>query len=187
MENQEANQSKIEQIVFTKGKSFVYVPELVNDLTQNDCQVLSGQLMFLSADDVRMHYAHVAGEEWFPKTLSFYAEHPVFIMDVYGSNEAVKSVVGEETDPHACALFSFRAQKGNDLTDNAAHRTGKKKEAPIEVDRFFGPEGIVTRFRKDPLAQLVFQYRMFEYLKKYPEVVTQLEKVYKCFGNILFL
>lgn len=185
MENLEANQSKIELIVFTKGKSFVYVPELVNDLVQNDCQVLSGQLMFLSADDVRIHYAHVAGEEWFPKTtLPFYAEHPVFVMDVYGSIEAVKSIVGQKTDPRDCALFSYRAQHGNDLTDNAAHRTGEKGEAPIEVDRFFGPEGIVTRFRKDPLAQLVFQYRMFEYLKKYPEVVTQLWKVYKCFGNI---
>jgi len=157
---------KIEQVVFTKGKSFIYVSELVKDLADHDCQVLDSQFMFLSADDVRLHYAHVVDESFFPKMLQFYAEHPVFIMKVYGDNEAVKSVVGQETDPHACELFSFRAQHGNDLTDNAAHRTGGEKDAVKEVERFFGNEGIVTRFRQNPEAQLEFYNRMVEYAQK---------------------
>ena len=165
MENPEAvkQNEKVELLVFTKGKAFQFVPELVRDLAEHDCQVLDSQFMFLTEDDVRQHYAHVVDSEFFPGMLQFYAKHPVFIMKIFGTIEDVKTVVGKETHPQSCALFSFRAQHGTDKTDNAAHRSGDENDAAVEVERFFGPNGIVTRFRRDPEAQLEFFNKMVEY------------------------
>lgn len=154
---------KIELLVFTKGKAFIYVPELVKNLAEHDCQVRDSQFMFLSEDDVRRHYAHVVNSDFFPGMLKLYAEHPVFIMKVYGTIEDVKSVVGKKTNPLACETMSFRAQYGNDMTDNAAHRSGDQNDAALEIERFFGPKGIVTLFRQNPEAQLEFFDKMVEY------------------------
>lgn len=166
MEKPVSQPKKIELIVFTKGKSFIFVPELVKDLADHGCEIVDSEFMFLSENDVKTHYAHVAENSWFPQTLKFYAKHPVFILKVRGTVESVKAVVGQETDPHACELFSFRAQHGTDLTDNACHRSGDEDDAAKEVERFFGDEGIVTKFRKNPEARLEFFDRMVEYARE---------------------
>ena len=157
---------KIELLVFTKGKACIYVPELKKNLAECDCQVLDNEFMFLSENDVRQHYAHVVNEKFFPGMLQFYAEHPVFIMKIYGTIDDVKNVIGKETNPLACETMSFRALYGNDLTDNAAHRSGNEDDAKKEIDRFFGDDGIVTKFRRDPEARLEFMEKMVEYAAK---------------------
>ena len=187
MEKPVSQPKKIELIVFTKGKSFIFVPELVKDLADHGCEIIDSEFMFLSENDVKTHYAHVAENSWFPQTLKFYAKHPVFILKVRGTVESVKAVVGQETDPHACELFSFRAQHGTDLTDNACHRSGNEDDAAKEVERFFGDEGIVTKYRQNPEAQLEFYDRMVEYAKNVAWFSGAWSFILEDFGSPFFL
>ncbi|MBQ2600374.1 hypothetical protein II582_03240 [bacterium] len=169
MENPEdLKAKKVELLVFTKGSAFVYVSELVRDLESVGCQVRDSQFMFLTEDDVAKHYAHVVGRPFYPEIERLFKEHPVFIMKVYGTVENVKSVVGKETNPLSCETFSFRGQHGNDMTDNACHRSSSEEDAEKEVDLFFGDNGIVTKYRQNPVAQLEFYDRMVDYVLNAP-------------------
>lgn len=161
MENPEVKM--VDMLVFTKGKSFNFVSELVRDLDEHNCQVLDSQFMFLSADDVARHYAHVVDKPFYPEIFKLFSEHPVFLLKVHGTIEAVKSVVGKDTNPLSCETLSFRGQHGNDMTDNAAHRSSCEEDAKKEVEMFFGKDGVVAKYRQNPEAQLEFYNKMVEY------------------------
>ena len=163
---EEKTAKKTEVLVFTKGTAFLHVGELCAEIVSKGYHIVDSELMFLPDDVVRQHYAHVVDEPFFPEILNLFREHPVFLMKVCGTVDGIKSVVGKETDPLSCELFSFRSQRGKDKTDNAAHRSGSEEDAKKEIAFFFGKNGVVANYRRSPMAKIGFYNKLAAYTMK---------------------
>jgi len=66
----------------------------------------------------------------------------------------VLKVVGEFTDPAKCNLNSFRKKYGENMTYNVCHRSGSEEDAADEYERFWGKDGFIQQFRRNPLKRL---------------------------------
>lgn len=150
------------KVVFTKGDSFHYVGELVQSLKEHKCKLLDCQLLYLTGNQVAEHYPLIVDKPFYPQVAAIYEVYPVFVLCVKGRLKNIRKVTGLFTDPAKCAPGSFRKKHGIDIGNNACHRTGSIWECWREVRRFFGKkfwffgkDGFVTLYRRNPEQWLV--------------------------------
>jgi nucleoside diphosphate kinase len=156
-------------IVFTKGENFLNAIELKESLEKAGCKVLTSLCFFMRPEEVCAHYPHIVGESFFPETQKTFHDYPIYFMEVRGNCNTIIKVIGTETNADECAEGTFRKKHGHGY-ENAAHRTGKRRERPAEWRRFLGKNGIVTKYRKDIQRQSEDHIRMAEVLLKMGKV-----------------
>lgn len=139
--------------VFTKGKAFLHADELISSLKKAGCEILDNELFFLTEEETRIHYSEITEKPFFSELLGIFKEYPIFAIRVEGDLERIKNVVGEETDPRKCNRNSIRGRYGIDKTNNAAHRTATSEDEIREDENFWGKNGFVAEFRKNPLRR----------------------------------
>ena len=153
-------------VVFTKDENFVKASELQGMLERGGCKVITGQLMYLSREEVIEHYPHIKDKSFFPETQKQYEDYPVYVFLVRGRLKKILKIIGECTDPSLCNPNSFRKKYGKNKSHNVAHRTGLFKERFAEYRRFFGKYGFVTLYRKNTERWLSDQKKIAELLPK---------------------
>ena len=138
--------------VFTKGRDALeHVDALIEALREKGCIILDYAIMFLSESQCDNHYAHIVGKSFYGAVREMFSVCPSFFLLIEGELNDVMAVVGEVTDPSECAPGTFRNMYGKDKTHNGYHRSDEEG-APGDYSRFWGKDGYITEFRKDPLA-----------------------------------
>jgi nucleoside-diphosphate kinase len=141
--------------VFTKGlKALNLASALIEPLEENGCIILDSEIMFLAHEQCDIHYHHVVDKPFYGEVWKMFEECPSLFLLVEGDLETVLKVVGEFTDPAKCNLNSFRKKYGENMTYNVCHRSGSEEDAADEYERFWGKDGFIQQFRRNPLKRL---------------------------------
>ena len=141
--------------VFTKGpKALNHADALIESLEKSGCVILDSEVMFLGREQCDVHYHHVVDKPFYEEVWKMFQACPSLFLLVDGDLEKVLKVVGEFTDPAKCNLDSFRRKYGENMTYNVCHRSGSEEDAAEEYERFWGENGFINQFRKNPLKRL---------------------------------
>jgi nucleoside-diphosphate kinase len=107
--------------------------------------IIGVKLTRLTPALLREHYAHVAGQPFYPKFEKFMSSRPVIVMGLEGDNivQRARELLGP-TDSRKAAKGTIRGDFGTDTTVNAVHASDSEATAAIELARFFRPEELLA-------------------------------------------
>lgn len=115
------------------------IGRIIARIEQKNYKVTSLQMMNLSEEILREHYAHVADKPFFPEMVSYMTSGPVVAMIVEGENviQGVRILMGATKFEDALA-GTIRGDFATSTTENVIHGSDSPENAEIEIARFFG-------------------------------------------------
>lgn len=130
--------------------------DVVDTFHENGLEVTSIKCADLEKSQVKEHYAHLEGREFFDDLVNFMTSGSVMKMIVLGEDAVskVRQLIGPTnvTKAQEEAPYSIRAKYGNpDFGPaNAIHASDSKETALVEIERFYGikmtqPESIPNK------------------------------------------
>jgi nucleoside-diphosphate kinase len=101
-------------------------------------KVVGCKMTQLTSELLGEHYAHVAGEPFYPNIEKFMSSEPVIVMALEGEGivDKVRDLLGP-TDSTKADKGTIRGDFGEDVMVNVVHASDSPKNARIELDRFF--------------------------------------------------
>ena len=118
------------------------VGKVISRIEAKGYRIKDARAMWLSADILREHYAHVVDKPFYPGMEEYMMSGPVMAMIVEGENavQGVRLLTGatrfEEATPG-----SIRGDFATSTTFNLIHSADSVENAEIEIKRFFGENG----------------------------------------------
>lgn len=108
--------------------------------------IVGCKMIRLTPAVLREHYAHVAGQPFYPEIERFMSSSPVILMALEGENivKKVRDLLGP-TDSRKAAKGTIRGDFGTEMMKNVVHASDSGDNAKIEIARFFKPEEIFAR------------------------------------------
>lgn len=103
--------------------------------------VIACKMTRLSAELLRVHYAHVAQKPFYPEIENFMSARPVIMIGLQGENivQRVRDLLGP-TDSRKAAKGTIRGDFGTDMMTNVVHASDSVENGQAELARFFKPE-----------------------------------------------
>lgn len=103
--------------------------------------VIGCKMAQLSADVLRVHYAHVASKPFYPEIEAFMRSRPVIMMALQGPDvvQRVRDLLGP-TDSRKAPKGTIRGDFGTEMMRNVVHASDSVENGLAELARFFKPE-----------------------------------------------
>lgn len=103
--------------------------------------IIGCKMARLSADVLRVHYAHVASKPFYPEIEAFMRSRPVILMALQGPDvvQRVRDLLGP-TDSRKAPKGTIRGDFGTEMMRNVVHASDSVENGLAELARFFKPE-----------------------------------------------
>jgi len=117
------------------------IGEVISRIEKKGYQITAMKMMTLDEPILREHYAHIAGEDWFPLMLDYMMSGPVVAMIVEGEDAilGMRRLMGPTINANAPA-GTIRGDLTYSNRYNIIHGSDSPETAEIEIKRFFGPD-----------------------------------------------
>ena len=137
--------------IFTKNwRAYFHIDEVVQALKSQGCVILDCEVMPLTHEQCDIHYPFLVDKPFYWSTKRLFDRCPSIFLRVRGELDVILHIIGEKTNPKECNKDSFRVKYGLHIGDNGYHRSGNEKEAKDDDERFWGKNGFITLYRKNP-------------------------------------
>lgn len=119
------------------------VGPVLTRFSENGFRVIACKMMQLSADLLKVHYAHLADKPFFPEIEKFMSSCPIMILVLEAPNAIIKmrDLLGP-TDSTIAPKGTIRGDLGTSKMRNIAHASDSQEAAKEEIERFFKPEEV---------------------------------------------
>ncbi len=119
--------------------------EVIGRFEKAGLKIRACQMMRLSTELLREHYAHLTHLPFFPEILAFMQSSPVIALALEGENcvARVRDMLGP-TDSTKAAKGTIRGDLGEDKMRNIAHASDSPETAATELKRFFKADELFT-------------------------------------------
>lgn len=116
------------------------VGEVVRRFEAAGFTLRGAKMITMTPELLREHYAHLAGEAFYPLLEAFMMSSPVIALALAGDGaiERARMLVGP-TDSRKAAAGTIRGDMGTDNRRNIVHASDSAAAAVAELKRFFGP------------------------------------------------
>lgn len=113
--------------------------KIISRIEEKGYRITRAQLMTLTPELVREHYAHLLEKPFYPKLEAYILSGPVFAMVVEGEEviEGMRRLMGP-TDSTQANPGTIRGDFGTNVTYNVIHGSDSLEAAEVEIKRFFG-------------------------------------------------
>lgn len=113
--------------------------KIISRIEEKGYCITRAQLMTLTPELVREHYAHLLEKPFYPKLEAYILSGPVFAMVVEGEEviEGMRRLMGP-TDSTQANPGTIRGDFGTNVTYNVIHGSDSLEAAEVEIQRFFG-------------------------------------------------
>lgn len=115
------------------------IGRIVNRFEEKGFVIVQAQLLYLSAEQAGVHYAHLNTKPFFGELVDYITSGPVFAMILEG-HEAVqnaRTLIGF-TNPIEAQAGTIRGDYALIVDSNVIHGSDSVENAEIEIQRFFG-------------------------------------------------
>lgn len=116
--------------------------EIISRIERKGFRIVAMQLLALTEERARAHYAEHLEKPFFPHLLKFILSRPVIAMVVAGEDAVreIRRLVGA-TNPREAAPGTIRGDLGLITTFNLVHASDSETSARREIELWFGPSG----------------------------------------------
>ena len=114
--------------------------EVISRFEKAGFEIRAANLIALTDDLLKEHYAHIADRPFFPEIVEFMSARPVLALVLEGENAvtAIRDLLGP-TDSTVAPAGTIRGDMGTTSMENICHASDSTENAAIEVERFFNP------------------------------------------------
>lgn len=111
-------------------------------------QIVAARMMHLSKEQAGEFYAVHKERPFFGELVEYMTSGPIMVQVLEGENAIAKNreVMGA-TNPKDAAVGTIRADFAKDITENAVHGSDGPDTAKVEIEFFFGKDGVCPRTR----------------------------------------
>ena len=110
--------------------------------------IVGARMMHLTKDQAEGFYAVHKERPFFGELVAFMTSGPVMVQALEGENAIAKNreLMGA-TDPSKAAADTIRAEFADTVQENAVHGSDGPDTARVEIEFFFGSDGVCSRTR----------------------------------------
>ena len=111
-------------------------------------KIVAAKMIHLSAEQAGQFYEVHKERPFYNDLVSFMTSGPVMVQALEGENAIAKhrEVMGA-TNPKDAAAGTIRADFAQSVEENACHGSDAAETAKVEIEFFFGADGIIERTR----------------------------------------
>lgn len=115
------------------------VGEILRRIEQKGYRIAAAKTMTLNEAILRVHYAHLTAQSFFPSLVEYMTSGPVLALIVQGENAVagMRAIIGP-TKFEQAAGGTIRGDFANSTTRNLIHGSDSPEAAREEIQRFFG-------------------------------------------------
>jgi nucleoside-diphosphate kinase len=124
------------------------IGEIYSRFEKAGLRIVAAKMMHLTADQAGGFYAVHKERPFFGELVEYMTSGPIMVQVLEGEGAIAKNreVMGA-TNPKDAAPGTIRADFANDITENAVHGSDAPETAKVEIEFFFGNDGICERTR----------------------------------------
>ncbi|NVK32089.1 MAG: nucleoside-diphosphate kinase [Gammaproteobacteria bacterium] len=124
------------------------IGQIYSRFEQAGLRIVAAKMVHLSAERAGAFYEVHKERPFYNDLVSFMTSGPVMVQVLEGEDAIAKNreVMGA-TNPAEAAAGTIRADFAVSIDENAVHGSDSAENAAIEIDFFFGEEGICERTR----------------------------------------
>lgn len=112
--------------------------EIISRFERRGLDLVAAKMIRFTAELCRVHYAHLANEDFFPQIVAYMTSGPSLVLLFRGPRAVavVRRMVGA-TDPLEAATGTIRGNLALSCRQNLVHASASPEEAAVETARFF--------------------------------------------------
>ena len=124
------------------------VGQIYSRFEQAGFKIVAAKMLHLDADLAGGFYAVHKDRPFYDDLVDFMTSGPVMVQVLEGENAVAKhrEIMGA-TNPKEADAGTIRADFANSLDENAVHGSDSAENAAIEIEYFFGKDGVYPRTR----------------------------------------
>ena len=124
------------------------IGEIYSRFEKNGLRIIAARMMQLTTQQAEGFYAVHKERPFYRDLVKFMTSGPVMVQVLEGENAIAKNreVMGA-TNPKDAAPGTIRADFAKDITENAVHGSDGPDTAKVEIEFFFGKDGVCPRTR----------------------------------------
>jgi len=124
------------------------IGKIYSRFEDNGLRIVAARMVHLSREQAENFYAVHRERPFFKDLVGFMITGPVMVQVLEGENAIAKNreVMGA-TDPKKAAPGTIRADFAETVDENAVHGSDAPETAAVEIEFFFGKDGICPRTR----------------------------------------
>lgn len=124
------------------------IGEIYSRFEQAGLRIVAARMLHLSKAQAGEFYAVHKDRPFYGELVEYMTSGPVMVQVLEGENAVARNreVMGA-TNPKEAAPGTIRADFASDITENAVHGSDAAETARVEIDFFFGADGICPRTR----------------------------------------
>ena len=116
---------------------------IINSFQNKGYKMIACKMVFLTKKLLQEHYEHLLDQPFFVNIETFMRSCPVLVLVFEGKNviKGIRDLLGP-TDSKKALKGTIRGDFGTDKMLNIAHASDNRKNANIEIERFFTKDEI---------------------------------------------
>ena len=124
------------------------IGKIYSRFEDNGLRIVAARMLHLSREQAESFYAVHRERLFFKDLVDFMITGPVMVQVLEGENAIAKNreIMGA-TDPKKAAPGTIRADFAETVDENAVHGSDSPETAAVEINFFFGKDGICPRTR----------------------------------------
>ncbi len=124
------------------------IGQIYSRFEQAGFKIVAAKMLHLDDDLAGGFYAVHKDRPFYGELVEFMTSGPVIVQVLEGDNVVAKhrEIMGA-TNPQEAAPDTIRADFANSLDENAVHGSDSLESAAIEIEYFFGKDGVCPRTR----------------------------------------
>jgi len=124
------------------------IGEIYSRFEKAGLQIVAARMMHLSQEQAGEFYAVHKERPFYGELIKYMTSGPIMVQVLEGEGAIAKNreVMGA-TNPEEAAAGTIRADFANDITENAVHGSDAAETAAVEIQFFFGGDGVCPRTR----------------------------------------
>jgi nucleoside-diphosphate kinase len=124
------------------------IGQIYSRFEQAGFKIVAAKMLHLDDDLAGGFYAVHKDRPFYGELVEFMTSGPVMVQVLEGDNVVAKhrEIMGA-TNPQEAAPDTIRADFANSLDENAVHGSDSVENAAIEIEYFFGKDGVCPRTR----------------------------------------
>jgi len=124
------------------------IGQIYSRFEQAGFKIVAAKMLHLDDDLAGGFYAVHKDRPFYGELVEFMTSGPVIVQVLEGDNVVAKhrEIMGA-TNPQEAAPDTIRADFANSLDENAVHGSDSLENAAIEIEYFFGKDGVCPRTR----------------------------------------
>ena len=124
------------------------IGEIYSRFEKAGLQIVAARMMHLSNEQAGEFYAVHKERPFYADLVSFMTSGPVQVQVLEGENAVLvhRDVMGA-TNPAEAAAGTIRADFASSIDENAVHGSDATETAAVEIEFFFGADGVCPRTR----------------------------------------